>query len=129
MKQVVFYPVAVADLEEIVQYLAQDNNVAAAHVREDIFGTASSIGLQPDLGVRPDSERRVSKASAFSRHGNIRFTCCFTANSPMRSKVYAFYTARETCRRCLSRETASGLCATNDQATGRTRWGDGEADT
>ena len=49
----VFNPVAVADLEEIVGYIAQDNSVAAENVRQDVLETAESLGLHPDLGIRP----------------------------------------------------------------------------
>lgn len=53
MKAVVFNPVAVDDLEEIVNYIAQDNVVAADEVRRDILDTAESLGEQPGLGIRP----------------------------------------------------------------------------
>lgn len=53
MKPVVFNPVAVDDLEEIVSYIRQDNAMAAEAVRDDILETAESLGHQPDLGVRP----------------------------------------------------------------------------
>lgn len=53
MKPVVFNPVAVDDLEEIVNYIAQDNRVAAEAVRCDILNTAESLGEQPGLGIRP----------------------------------------------------------------------------
>lgn len=52
MKPVVFNPVAVDDLEEIVNYISQDNAVAAEDVRCDILDTAEALGDQPDLGVR-----------------------------------------------------------------------------
>lgn len=53
MKTVVFNPVAVTDLEEIIDYIAQDNPAAAQNVREDILETAGSLGHHPDLGIRP----------------------------------------------------------------------------
>lgn len=53
MKTVVFNPVAVDDLEEIVEYIAQDNGVAAEAVRRDILDTAESLADQPGLGIRP----------------------------------------------------------------------------
>jgi toxin ParE1/3/4 len=53
MKPVVFNPVAVDDLEEIVSYIRQDNAMAAEAVRHDILDTAESLAHQPDLGVRP----------------------------------------------------------------------------
>lgn len=53
MKTVVFNPVAVDDLEEIVNYIAQGNGVAAEAVRRDILDTADSLGVQPGLGIRP----------------------------------------------------------------------------
>ncbi len=53
MKTVVFNPVAVDDLEEIVNYIMQDNSVAAEAVRHDILNTAESLGDQPGLGIRP----------------------------------------------------------------------------
>lgn len=53
MKPVVFNPVAVDDLEEIVNYISQDNVVAAENVRRDLLDTAEALGDQPDLGVRP----------------------------------------------------------------------------
>jgi len=65
MKPVVFNPVAVDDLEEIVSYIRPDNAMAAEAVRHDILDTAESLGDQPDLGVRP----RFSAA----RFAGIRF--------------------------------------------------------
>ena len=65
MKPVVFNPVAMEDLGEIVSYIAQDNSVAAGDVRQDILDTAEVIGEQPYLGVRP----RVSAP----RFAGIRF--------------------------------------------------------
>ncbi len=53
MKPVVFNPVAVDDLEEIVNYISRDSPVAAEDVRQDILDTAASLGELPDLGVRP----------------------------------------------------------------------------
>jgi toxin ParE1/3/4 len=53
MKTVVFNPVAVDDLEEIVEYISQDNGVAAEAVRCDILGTSESLADQPGLGIRP----------------------------------------------------------------------------
>jgi len=53
MKSVVFNPIAVSDLEDIVNYIAQDNSAAAEAVREDILNTAESLGIQPALGIRP----------------------------------------------------------------------------
>jgi toxin ParE1/3/4 len=53
MKPVVFNPVAVADLEEIVSYITQDSPVSAEHVHLDILDTAESLGHQPGLGIRP----------------------------------------------------------------------------
>jgi toxin ParE1/3/4 len=53
MKPVVFNPVAVGDLEEIVNYIAADNPVAAEDVRPDVLDTAESLGHQPGLGIRP----------------------------------------------------------------------------
>ena len=53
MKPVVFNPVAVNDLEEIINYIAGDNPVAAENVRHDILDTAESLGHQPGLGIRP----------------------------------------------------------------------------
>ena len=53
MKTVVFNPVAVDDLEAIVEYITQDNGVAAEAVRRDILDTAESLADQPGLGIRP----------------------------------------------------------------------------
>lgn len=53
MKLIFFNPVAVADLDEIVSYIAQDNPVAAEAVRQDILDTAESLGLQPGQGICP----------------------------------------------------------------------------
>lgn len=53
MKSVVFNPVAVADLEEITSHIAQDNPVAARHVRQDILDTAERLAPHPGLGIRP----------------------------------------------------------------------------
>jgi toxin ParE1/3/4 len=40
-------------LEEIVDYIAQDNAVAAEAVRQDLLDTAEEIGGQPGMGIRP----------------------------------------------------------------------------
>jgi toxin ParE1/3/4 len=53
MKTVVFNPVAVDDLEEIVENISQDNCVAAEAVRRDILDTAESLADEPGLGIRP----------------------------------------------------------------------------
>jgi toxin ParE1/3/4 len=53
MKPVTFNPVAVDDLEEIVNYIAQDNAMAAEDVRRAVLDTAEGLGEHPDLGVRP----------------------------------------------------------------------------
>ncbi len=53
MKPVVFNPMAAADLEEIVTYIARDNAMAAEDVRQDILDTAEGLGYQPGLGIRP----------------------------------------------------------------------------
>ena len=53
MKPVVFNPVAIDDLDELTNYIAQDNVVAAKEVRLDVFDTADRIGQQPGLGIRP----------------------------------------------------------------------------
>lgn len=65
MKPVVFNPVALDDLEDITNYIASDNPVAAEDVREDILDTAENLGHQPGLGIRP----RFSS----SRFAGIRF--------------------------------------------------------
>lgn len=64
MKPVVFNPLAVADLHEITD-ISQDNDQAAAHVRDSVLDTADRIGLSPGIGIRP-------KFSA-SRFAGIRF--------------------------------------------------------
>ena len=53
MKPVVFNPVAVSDLAEIVSYIAQDNPDAANRVRHAILSTAELLGRFPALGGRP----------------------------------------------------------------------------
>lgn len=53
MKPVVFNPVAIEDLDELTNYIAQDNVVAAKEVRLAVFDTAERIGRQPGLGIRP----------------------------------------------------------------------------
>ena len=53
MKAVTFNPVAIADLEEIITTISQDNPDAAADVRTAIFETAQSLGAHPGLGMRP----------------------------------------------------------------------------
>lgn len=53
MKTVVFNPRAVADLEEITSYIAQDNPMAAEAVRENLLDTAERLALSPGLGIRP----------------------------------------------------------------------------
>ncbi|MDP1589668.1 MAG: type II toxin-antitoxin system RelE/ParE family toxin [Prosthecobacter sp.] len=53
MKQVVFNPVAVSDLDELTSHIAQDNVVAAKNVRLSVFDTAERIGQQPGIGIRP----------------------------------------------------------------------------
>ncbi|WP_395741833.1 type II toxin-antitoxin system RelE/ParE family toxin [Prosthecobacter sp.] len=53
MKAVVLNPVAVNDLDEIEDYIAQDNLAAAEEVRQDILDTAERLGQQPAIGVRP----------------------------------------------------------------------------
>ena len=54
MKLIFFNPVAVADLDEIVSYIAQDNPVAAEAVPRDILDTAECLGRQSGQGIRPD---------------------------------------------------------------------------
>ncbi len=53
MKPVVLNPVAVADLDEITDYVAADNPQAASEVRRAIIETAEMLGNFPSLGCRP----------------------------------------------------------------------------
>ena len=53
MKPVTFNPVALDDLEELTNYIASDNEVAAADVKEAILHTAGLLAHHPGLGVRP----------------------------------------------------------------------------
>ena len=53
MKEVVFNPVAVDDLDEITSYIAQDNLAAANEVRQDILDTTERLALHPAIGIRP----------------------------------------------------------------------------
>jgi toxin ParE1/3/4 len=53
MKAVVFNPVAVADLDEITQYVAKANPEAAHDVRQDILDSAERLGNHPGMGIRP----------------------------------------------------------------------------
>jgi DNA mismatch repair protein MutS len=100
MKPVVFNPVAVDDLEEIVSYIRQDNAMAAEAVRHDILDTAESLAHQPDLGVRP----RFSAP----RFAGIRFLpsqqypnyLLFTVSCLTKSKFCACSTVRETFHLC-----------------------------
>jgi toxin ParE1/3/4 len=65
MKPVVFNPVAVADLEEITEFIARDNPMAADEVREDLLISAERLGSCPQLGIRPRFSAR--------RFAGIRF--------------------------------------------------------
>ncbi|MBK8036481.1 MAG: type II toxin-antitoxin system RelE/ParE family toxin [Verrucomicrobiaceae bacterium] len=65
MKTVVFNPVALDDLDEITNYIASDNPMAAEEVREAVLDTAESLGAHPDLGIRPRFSAR--------RFAGIRF--------------------------------------------------------
>ena len=53
MKAVTFNPVAIADLDEIIGHIRQDNPAAAVNVRVNILETAQRLGAQPGIGVRP----------------------------------------------------------------------------
>jgi len=53
MKPVVFNPVAIDDLDELTNYIAQDNVAAANDVRLAVFDTAERISQQPGIGIRP----------------------------------------------------------------------------
>jgi plasmid stabilization system protein ParE len=63
MKLIVFNPVAVDDLKEIVSYIRQDNAMAAKAVRHGIFDTVESLGHQPDFGGSSAFQR-----ASFYRH-------------------------------------------------------------
>lgn len=111
MKPVVFNPVAVDDLEEIVNYISQDNAVAAEDVRREILNTAETLGDQPDLGVRPRFSHLVSQASASCPQSSIPTTCSFTANWLMKSKSCASSTAHGTFHLCLSEVRLRSECS------------------
>lgn len=53
MKAVTFNPVAIADLDEIISHISQDNPDAAANVHTAIFEAAQNLGAHPGLGIRP----------------------------------------------------------------------------
>jgi toxin ParE1/3/4 len=53
MKAVTFNPVAIADLDELISHITQDNPDAAVNVRSAIFETAQSLRSHPGLGIRP----------------------------------------------------------------------------
>jgi toxin ParE1/3/4 len=65
MKSVVFNPVAVGDLDEIVSFIAADDPGAANRVRDAVLNTAGMLGLHPNLGCRP--------SFSASRFKGIRF--------------------------------------------------------
>ena len=68
MKLIFFNPVAVADLDEIVGYIAQDNPVAAEAVRQDILETPNS----PQNRFTDTWSSTVSRSrSAHGSQGNI----------------------------------------------------------
>lgn len=53
MKPIVFNPKAVSDLDEIVRYIAAENDDASVRVREAILDTAELLGKFPAAGCVP----------------------------------------------------------------------------
>jgi len=65
MKPVVFNPAAVRDLDDITQFIANDNPRASIEVRCAILDTADLIGRFPLIGFQP--------AFRSKRHVGVRF--------------------------------------------------------
>jgi plasmid stabilization system protein ParE len=70
MSSCAFHPEAVADLDEIWEYIAEDNIDAADGVLADIYSTLTTLAASPNIGHR----RPDLTASALRFHSLFRAT-------------------------------------------------------
>jgi len=103
-----FHPDAFADLDEIWEYIAQDNVDAADRVLADIHSTLTTLAGAPQIGHRrPDLTTRplrfhvardeypIAYALPRSRFGSWR---CFTAVE-IRDSQRPFFATESNCRK------------------------------